>query len=80
MKKLIAIAFAAALTTPLMGVAPILSSAAGFQDVTEPASRYDLDGMIEIPVSAAEMADCRATLESVFVGGGTPAVRCVISG
>ncbi|PSK87266.1 hypothetical protein CLV79_103317 [Limimaricola soesokkakensis] len=85
MNKLIAIAFAAAITMPLMGVAPILSSAAGFADVTEPAARYDLDGSIEIPVTAAELADCRATLEQVFVGAeggaaGSPSVRCVVIG
>lgn len=82
MKKPIAIALAAALPMPLMGVAPILSSAAGFADMTEPASRYDLDGVIEIPVAAAEIEDCRATLEQVFIGGGSedaaaPSVRCV---
>ncbi|GAD54114.1 MAG: hypothetical protein ACJASC_001137 [Limimaricola cinnabarinus] len=81
MKKPIAIALAAALTMPLMGIAPILSTAAGFADVTEPAARYDLDGAIDIPVSAAELDECRATLEQVFVGtGGNPSVRCVIAG
>jgi hypothetical protein len=80
MNKLIAFAFVAAVTTPLMGVTPILSAAAGFQDMTEPAARYDLDGAIEIPVSANELAECRATLESVFIGGGTPEVRCVVTG
>ncbi|MGR3465467.1 hypothetical protein [Limimaricola sp.] len=85
MKTPIAIAIAAALTMPLMGVAPILSSAAGFTDVTEPAGRYDLDGTIEVPVTAAELSDCRATLEQVFVGGeagaaDSPSVRCVVAG
>ncbi|SDE43382.1 hypothetical protein [Limimaricola pyoseonensis] len=82
----------AALTMPLMGAAPILS-ATGWADVTEPASRYDLDGTIEIPVAEAELERCRATLEQVFVGSPVeaeaepveaamtgPAVRCVVAG
>ena len=81
MKLPIAAACAALLTMPLMGVAPILSSAAGFADVTEPAGRYDLDSTIEIPVAAEELAECRATLEQVFVGAaGNPSVQCVVTG
>ncbi len=92
MKLLTATALCAALTMPLMGVAPILTdAAAGWTDVTEPASRYDLDAVIEIPVSAADLDECRATIESVFLTAPTkdataipvsdtagPSVRCVL--
>ncbi len=92
MKLLTATTLCAALTMPLMGVAPILSdAAAGWGDVTEPASRYDLDDVIEIPVTASELERCRATIESVFLSSPAkgavaaasdaagPSVRCVVN-